>query len=246
MAASSTRWHGFEQLNFVVNGRDCVLVLPHSALPGNPWIWRTEFFGHEPQADVALLAKGFHVAYMDVKNMFGAPVAIDHMDAFYAHVTKQFGLARKMTLEGFSRGGLYAFNFAARNPQEVAAIYVDAPVCDLKSWPGGMREGKSRGDWERMKQVYGFGSDADALAAKVSPIDHLDPLAKARIPILSICGDADTVVPFKENTRVVEARYKALGGDIQVIIKTGADHHPHSLPDPTPIVDFVIRSSARN
>ncbi len=235
----AAQWNGYEQLDFQVDGRQCLLVQPTTAAPGKPWIWRTEFFGHEPQADIALLGKGFHVAYMNVQNMYGAPVALDHMDKFYAHLTKEFGLSNKTVLEGFSRGGLFAFNWAVRNPEKVAAIYVDAPVCDFKSWPGRKSDPPSA-EWKQLLAAYGL-TDEQALDYKLNPVDNLEPLAKARIPILSVCGDADRVVPIDKNTRVVEERYKALGGDITVIAKPGGDHHPHSLKDPAPIVEFVLR-----
>lgn len=234
-------WNGFERLDFEVDGRKCLLVLPHRAAPGNPWIWRTEFFGHEPQADLALLAKGFHAAYIDVQNMYGAPVAMRHMDAFYAHLTSKHGLAAKVVLEGFSRGGLFAFNWAARNPQKVACIYADAPVCDFKSWPGGKGRGKgSPADWERLKEVYGLSED-EAMRYALNPVDNLRPLAEAKIPLLHVCGEADTVVPIEENTRLVEKRYRQFAGQITVISKPGCEHHPHSLKDPAPIVDFILR-----
>ena len=47
--------------------------------------------------------------------------------------------------------------------------------------------------------------------------------------------------PFEENSGLVEKRYKQLGGEIQVIHKPGIAHHPHSLTDPTPIVEFIER-----
>ncbi|MBM3861555.1 MAG: alpha/beta fold hydrolase [Verrucomicrobia bacterium] len=239
--ASAAEWNGYEQLKFEVDGRQCLLVQPKTTAPGKPWIWRTEFFGHEPQADIALLGKGFHVVYMNVQNMYGAPVALDHMDKFHAHLTKEFGLAKKTVLEGFSRGGLFAFNWAARNPDKVAAIYVDAPVLDFKSWPGGKGKGKdSPGDWKRLLSVYGL-TEEQALAYKLNPVDNLASLAKAKIPILSVCGEADKTVPIDENTRLAEKRYKALGGEFVVIAKHDCDHHPHSLKDPTPIVEFVLR-----
>lgn len=234
-------WNGFERRDFKVDGRDCLLVLPKEPAAGKPWIWRTEFFGHEPQADLALLAKGFHVAYMNVSNMYGAPAALDHMDQFYAHLTSERGLSKKTVLEGFSRGGLFALNWAARNPDKVASIYNDAPVCDFKSWPGGKGKGKgSKGDWDRLLKVYGL-TEEQALAYKLNPVDNLAPLAAAKIPILHVCGDSDDVVPMDENTRVVETRYKALGGEMIVIAKPGIGHHPHSLKDPAPIVDFVLK-----
>jgi len=234
-------WNGFERRDFTVAGRACLLVLPKEAAAGKPWIWRTEFFGHEPQGDLALLAKGFHVAYMDVQNLYGAPVALDLMDKYHAHLVDTRGLSKKTVLEGFSRGGLYSLNWAARNPEKVACIYNDAPVCDFKSWPGGKGKGKgSKGDWANVLKVYGL-TEEQALAYTLNPVDNLGPLAKAKIPLLHVCGDADDVVPIDENTRLVEARYKALGGEITVIAKAGVGHHPHSLKDPAPIVDFVLK-----
>ncbi len=239
-AAGASTWNGYDRDDFTVDGRTCILVRPHQPAEGRPWIWRTEFFGNEPEADVALLARGFHVAYMNVQNMYGAPIALDHMDRFYEHLTHEIGLSPKTVLEGFSRGGLFAFNWAARHPDRVAAIYVDAPVCDIKSWPGGQRSGKYAADWRRMLEAYGFKSDQEALDYKLNPVDNLARLADAHIPILAIAGEADDVVPIDQNTRLVEQRYKALGGDITVITKPFGNHHPHSLGNPTPIVNFVL------
>ncbi len=233
-------WNGYDRYDFTVDGRDCFVVIPTNPLPNKPWIWRTEFFGHEPQGDVALLGKGCYAVYMDVQNMYGGPEAMKHMDAFYDFLTGKAGLSKKTVLEGFSRGGLFAFNWAARNPDRVACIYVDAPVCDFRSWPGGKGKGQgSPDDWKRCLAVYGL-TEAEAMDYKLNPVDNLAPLAKAGIPLLHIVGDADVVVPLDENTAVVEKRYKAMGGPIEVIVKQGVGHHPHSLPDPTPIVDFVM------
>jgi pimeloyl-ACP methyl ester carboxylesterase len=185
-----------------------------------------------------LVDKGYHVAYMDVQNMYGAPVALDHLDKFYDEVQKEYQLAPKVVLEGFSRGGLFALNWAERNPDKVASIYLDAPVCDFKSWPGGKGHGEeSPNDWSKLKGAYGL-NDEQALAYP-TPLDNLKPLADAKIPILSVCGEADTSVPVAENTAVLEQRYKAMGGEIQVLLKPGVGHHPHSLADPTPIVNFI-------
>jgi pimeloyl-ACP methyl ester carboxylesterase len=235
-----SQWSGYERLDFTEDGRAALVVRPKAAAPGVPWIWRTEFFGHEPQADIALLGRGFHVAYVDVQNMYGAPVAMKHMEQFYTHVTRAYGLSQKPVLEGFSRGGLFAFNWAALHPDRVAGLYVDAPVCDFKSWPGGKGVGPgSPSDWQELLRIYEF-TEEQALAYGKNPVDNLAPLAKANIPILAVIGDADEVVPVSENINLVEARYQALGGKIRVIRKPGGKHHPHSLTEPTPIVDFAI------
>jgi len=143
-------------------------------------------------------------------------------------------------LLGMSRGGLYVYRWAAANPDKVGLIYGDAPVCDVKSWPAGKGKGKgSPRDWALFQQVYGL-TEAQALAWKGNPIDQLAPLARARIPILHVVGDADDVVPVEENTAVLKQRYEEMGGHVELIVKKGVGHHPHSLDDPTPIVDYIL------
>jgi pimeloyl-ACP methyl ester carboxylesterase len=234
-------WNGYPRLDFTLDARHCILVLPKMAANGRPWIWRTEFFGHEPQVDVALLGHGFHLAYIDVQDMYGAPVALDHMDKFHTHLTTKYRLSNSVVLEGFSRGGLHSLNWAARNPTKVACIYNDAPVCDFKSWPAGKgRSTKpSATDWRKLLVAYGL-SETEAIDFSGNPVDNLLPLAKARIPLLHVCGDADNVVPMEENTGLVATRYREIGGRITVIAKPGVGHHPHSLEDPTPIVEFIL------
>lgn len=232
-------WHGGERHDFTCEKRAAILVCPATPAAGRPWIWRMEFFEHEPQADAALLAKGWHVAYLDVQNLYGAPKALDAMDAFYRRLTAGRGLSDKPVLEGFSRGGLFSLNWAARNPNKVSSIYNDAPVCDFTSWP--MVNGKAKKspqDQARFLEAWGL-TEEEARKGAASPINHLDRLAKAKIPLLHVVGDADEVVPYDENTGLLEQKYQALGGEIKVIHKPGVRHHPHSLPDPAPIVDFV-------
>jgi pimeloyl-ACP methyl ester carboxylesterase len=144
---------------------------------------------------------------------------------------------------GISRGGLYAYRFATKNPERVACIYGDAPVCDFKSWPSGKGTGKgSAGDWMQLQRHYGFANEAEALAFNGNPVDRLAPLAKAKVRLIHVVGDTDEVVPVAENTSLIESRYQALGGRIQVIHKPGVGHHPHGLDDPTPVVTFIRES----
>jgi pimeloyl-ACP methyl ester carboxylesterase len=235
-AVQRSVWNGFERLDFTVAGRACTLVVPANVAPGRPWIWRTEFFGHEPQADIALLGRGWHVATIDAKNMYGGPKAMALFGQFYAHVVTHARLSQRVVLEGFSRGGLYAVNFAAAHPTRVAALYLDAPVLDIRSWPGRSRPK----EWAECLEAYGL-SEESLGHFRGNPIDRVRALAGGKIPVLAVCGDADTTVPFADNTAIFEKRYRELGGTIEVILKPGVEHHPHSLKDPAPIVDFLIK-----
>jgi pimeloyl-ACP methyl ester carboxylesterase len=238
-------WQGFQRYDFEVNGKPVLVVAPQQPAEGRPWVWHGEFFGHKPAPDIALLKQGFHVVYMRVPNMLGAPAAVAHWDAFYKELTDKYGFAKKVALVGLSRGGLYCYNWAAANPEKVACIYGDAPVCDFKSWPGGKGKGKgSPRDWQLVLDCYGFKDEAEALAYNKNPVDNLAPLAAAKVPLLHVYGDADNVVPWDENTGLIAERYRKLGGSITLIAKPGVGHHPHGLDDPTPIVEFIARHAA--
>ena len=243
-------WNGFDRYDFEVNGKSAIVIAPKQTLPGKPWAWRGEFFGAFANADVALVAKGFHLVYLKVPDLFGSPEAVSQWNGFYERLTTRYGFAKKVALIGLSRGGLYCYNWAIANPDKVACIYADAPVCDFKSWPGGKLKGLgkgngSAGEWLNLLKAYGFKSDADAIAFRGNPIDNLKPLAAAKIPLLHVYGDADKTVPWDENTKVLADRYRALGGNITLIPKPGVDHHPHGLTDPAPIVEFILKNTAK-
>lgn len=237
-------FHGYKGYKFKAVGAQCVIVEPKFAAKGNPWVWRARFWGHEPQTDIALLENGFHLAYCDVADLYGAPGAVERWNRFYKLVARPIGLNPKVALEGMSRGGLIIYNWAAANTTKVACIYADAPVMDFKSWP--MGEGESDGsadDTKNLLTAYGFAEDNEALAWKKNPLDHAKKLAKAGIPMLHVVGDADNIVPVAENTELFEKTVKANGGDIRVIHKPNVGHHPHSLESPTEIVNFILRST---
>ena len=239
-------WHGFDRYEFPVAGKTASVVVPKKEAAGKPWVWHGEFFGHKPDPDIALLGRGFHIVYLSVPNMLGCPDAVSQWNSLYRELTRRYGFASKPALVGLSRGGLYCYNWAAANPDKVACIYGDAPVCDFKSWPGGKGKGKgSAGDWKLILERFHFADDAEALAWKLNPIDNLEPLAKAKVPLLHVFGDADDVVPWDENTGLIAERYEKLGGKIELIRKPGVGHHPHGLEDSTPIVEFIVKHALK-
>ena len=237
----TSTWNGFELLDSTLNGIPFKIVFPEKANNNRNWIWRARFWGHEPQTDIALLEKGFHLVYIEVGGLFGSPKALKIWDDFYAFVTQKYQLNSKVVLEGMSRGGLVIFNWGNQNADKVACIYGDAPVCDFKSWPGGKYTGKgSPQDWENCLKQYGL-NEHEALEFKGNPIDHLENLAQLKVPILIVVGDADDVVPVSENAEKLKARLEELAWNMEIIHKPGVGHHPHSLVDPKPIVDFILK-----
>jgi len=237
-------WNGYTRHTFQFEGRTCYIVDPKWNATGNPWLWRARFWGHRPEVDLALLAQGYHLVYMDVAEMLGNQEAVGHWNDFYKLLTTTYHLNRKAEMEGMSRGGMYVYAWAEQNPDKVAAIYADAPLCDVKSLLA-LHDGQPEPTrWKMAVDAFGFHDVNEALAYRRSPIDNLAPLAKAGVPLLHVVGDADTVVPVEENTRIMEQRYKALGGSMQVIVKPGVGH-VHGLDDPMPIIEFLVAHRPR-
>ena len=234
-------FHGYPELSFELGEVQCKIVKPTVAAAGAPWVWRARFYGHEPQFDIAMLQQGWHICYCDVKDLFGSAAATKRWDNFYEQA-QQMGLNSKPFLEGMSRGGLIAQSWANAHPDQVCGIYGDNPVCDGRSWPGGKGTGiGAKRAWAKLLKVYSL-TEEEAADFKGFPIDGLETIAEAKIPILHLVATADRVVPPAENSDILVARYKELGGPAEVILKEGLGHHPHCLENPNRIVDFALDS----
>lgn len=236
----TSEWNGYPRLDFYYNGREVIVIQPVREAEGKPWVWRTEFFGAFDYADRVLLQQGWHIVYIRLSHMYGCPSALKTMEAFRSYVVAVFGLASGMALFGFSRGGLYAAGYALMYPGHVNVLYLDAPVLDIRSWPGGMGKGTgSPEQWEECLAIYGI-NEEEAAHTESHLLRNLERLAASKIPVLLIAGDADMTVPYEENGERFQRLYREAGGTIHVIVKEKVGHHPHSLASPDPIVEFII------
>lgn len=239
-----TIWKGFEKYEFDFNGRKAHFVIPTKALAGKPWVWRARFPNWHTKMDSILLSEGYQIAFINTNNMYGSPKAMSLWDSFYKYLTKEYNLNKKVSLEGVSRGGLFIYNWAKENSEKVNCIYAEAPVCDFKSWPAGFGDGKgSASNWERLKKEYGFHSDEEAKMYLNNPIDNLEALAKAKVPIQHMIGLNDEIVPIAENTLVLVDRYVKFGGIAKIVPCTEGkqDLYGHHFEIETPRLgaDFI-------
>ena len=214
-------WHGFARYDFQFDRRNAHIIVPEKAASGNPWVWRARFPEWHYQMDSILVSKGFHVVYINTDGMFGSPKAMDVWNNYYKYLSSQYKLNQKVALEGVSRGGLFVFGFAKRWPERVSGIYAEAPVCDFKSWPGG--KGIGDGDaasWKQLIEIYGFSGEKEALQYSDNPIDNLDKLATAKVPLFFSMGLSDSIVPPEENAVKLMNTYIRLGGPATVYPNT--------------------------
>jgi sialidase-1 len=240
-------WHGFERTQFTFQGREAWIIQPTKALDGNPWILKAYFPNWHTEMDSMLLSRGFYVAYINANNLYGSPEAMHIWDDFYAFLTTEKKFAPKVALEGISRGGLYVYNWAKRNPLKVSCIYAEAPVCDVKSWPGGKGTGKGApAEWQELQKCYRL-SEPELLAFQDNPIDHLEGLAACKVPVLHSIGLNDKIVPNNENTFLLIDRYVRLGGIATIVPMTKGtqelEGHHFKIDNPQRIVDFIAANS---
>lgn len=246
ISSQNSDWNDYQRRDFQLpeTKADATLVLPKEPAEGNPWIWRARFWGHQPALDLALLERGYHLAYVNVGNLYGNPEAMTRGEELHRYLTTKFKLNQKPILEGMSRGGLFIFNFAAKHPDKVTAIYGDNPVCDFKSWPGGMNGKPSKGDYERCLKAYGITAEQ----AKTHP-QITDPAFAEKlkgIPVALVIGTADDVVPPKENAELLASNLEKLKSPVKVWRKPGLGHHPHGLTPVEPLLQFLLEVSGRS
>ena len=240
-------WKGYERQHFEIQGRPAWVVIPLKAAPGRPWIWRARFPGFHAEMDHQLVGHGFHIAYVDVAGLFGAPPAMEVGDAFYHEVVKRYQLSTRPVMEGVSRGGLFVYHWAMRHPEKVSAIYCDTPVCDPKSWPGGqgMGVGSAR-DWNRFLEVNDLTEDSGR--EYVPPIfKNFHILVQSEIPVMHIISENDTIVPPAENTLRLKSLLESRGHFMDLIrvsegtAVSGGHHFTH--PQPDRVVRFILQNA---
>jgi len=249
-----TDFHGFERYEVPTAKGTISVVCPKKAAPGKPWLWRSMFWGNAGvvrrlvAGDLQLLEQGYHVVKAP-GDVSGHSKGNESIDAAYDLLTQTYGFSKTLSMASMSRETLALFRWASENPEKVESIYVDNGVCNVHSWPAGKLVSGSHSNgagnaksWRLLKKTYGFSSDEEALAAKVSPVDLLEPLARAGVPILMRCGTKDTTVPYEENGAIMKERFEKLGGDIQIIFEE-KDHHPHGLKDPAPVIEFIKKNT---
>lgn len=235
ITAMRGEYHRFERFDFPLpDGPSCTLVAPHVAAAGRPWLWRMRFFGHEPALELDLLDRGFHLAYVDLANLYGSPSALARMEPFHA-LLAELGLSNQPVLMGMSRGGLPLLAWANAHPEGTAALYGDNPVGDLGTWPGGRGGKRSDADWARTLDVFGW-SEEDAAEAGDFLLRGLDAPIRAGVPLFLVQGLADEVVPAEQNGLRLANLWREGGGRTVVWPKPNANHHPHGLHPPAPLV----------
>ena len=221
-AKESEAW-GYRRVDFEAGSRAGLVILPEVHVEGNPWVFYAPIIQHELPDCLgqhewlfgSLLREGFAIGGVDVGESYGCPAGRAEFSDFYRLVVSGLDLSEKACLLPQSRGGLMLYNWAAEHPEWVQGIGGIYTVCDLASYPG---LGEACG-------AYGMSCDElKGELAEHNPIDRLEPLARAGVPIFHVHGDVDETVPLEDNAGELAERYEALGGAVQLVIIEGKGH----------------------
>lgn len=234
-------WNGFTCKTFEFEGREAHVVFPQN---GNGRLaLKTEYWNAFPAGEIALLENGFHLCFIKNDNRWGTDPDLDRKARFVRFVAAQYGLNERTIPVGMSCGGLFAIKFAAKYPELVSCLYLDAPVLNYLSCPCGFGTGEPLARGEAVKEILnalGLESVSQLIGYRQMPLDSVPELVKHRIPVLMIAGGKDNTVPYHENGALLEKAYMEAGIECQVHIKPECAHHPHGLETPDAVVKFAL------
>ncbi len=232
-----SEWRGFRRIDFKFEDREAILVLPREANAEKNWLFKTEYFEAFQNFEYEMVCRGWHLAFIKNVTRWCIDEDLDLKARFAEALEEALGLYKKCLPVGMSCGGLIATKFAARHPERVSALYLDAPVMNLLSCPAALGNGRATAI-EEFENATGI-SRIQLLSYREHPIDKMDILLENRIPVFIVYGTADPIVPYEENGKMLEDFYRANGGVIETVGKPGCAHHPHGLEDNSPIIKFA-------
>lgn len=170
---------------------------------------------------VPFLEAGWHVANINYRQGPGtAPLAVDDclaaLDFVRQRAASDGADIERVVVAGASAGGHLALTTGIRDGN-VAAIVNWYGITDIAAVAAYLDSARPGSNYAR---TWIGGGDVDAISAAHSPI-HL--LGDGTPPILTIHGDADTVVPT-EQAHALDARIRELGLKGELEIVPGGNH----------------------
>lgn len=232
-------FNGFEMIKEDYKGRELIIVKPEK--PNGKWALKTEYFGAFPAVQTELLKLGYYVVHISSKTRWHVDEDTEIRAEIAEYMQKNYSVSKKCVVIGMSCGGMQGIYLAAKHPECVSVLYLDAPVVNLLSCPLSLGVAKHDGV-ENMVNEMLAGKEmeyADLLSYREHPLDYIPELLKHKIPLFLVAGDSDRVVPYSENGALLDKAYREKGLVIETVVKKGCDHHPHSLEDNTPIIEFI-------
>lgn len=230
---------GFEQLEFTFLGKKAIVILPMEENRNGRAIFKTEYFGAFPILQLEFVRHGYTFLFLENRNRWGTESELIDQEKFLHFAFEEFDLEPGVITIGMSCGGMISILLAAKYPELIRGLYLDAPVMNFLSCPGGFGNAPETTEamWQEFEKAHGM-TKRELLLYRKHPIDKLDALIAARKPIYLAYGTADLCVPFEENAIELVRRYEETEIPFVVEAKEGCGHHPHGPQDPAKVIEF--------
>jgi len=236
-------WHKYPYHAGEFMGQPYIVVCPKDVPANGKWILKTEYFGAFPETEFALLERGYHVAHVHNISRWCPDEVTETQAAFVDFVHSRFGLSKTCVPVGMSCGGMQAIFLAAKYPETVSCMFIDAPVLNYCDFPGRLGNTSCEKVWENeFLKTYPGMTRAKLLDFPHHPMNMANILIENKIPIIMLYGTEDSTVIYNENGAFFEEAYKETPELLTVVKREYQGHHPHGIPqNPEIIVDFILK-----
>lgn len=235
------KYDGLYQLEFEFKGKRAIaLMCEDEAKRNGKTVLKTEYFGAFPDLQNEFVRRGYTLLFIENRNRWGTPREIEDQYEFVLYAAQVLGISKRVITLGMSCGGMMSVILAAKHPEIIEGLYIDAPVMNFLSCPARMGNAPdvTDGMWVEFENAWGM-TKSELLTFRGHPIDYFPKLIENKVKIYMAYGDSDKTVPYEENGAALERAYKAAGLENLLYIdkKVGVDHHPHGPSD----IDFAIK-----
>lgn len=245
------KFHGFDRVVFDFDGYEAWVVCPPGETrKGTPWTWTMQWAkAFVPRTNVPqMLRDGYHHVTINTFDHRMDETGLKVSAAFQKYLVETLGFAPKAYLIGMSWGGFFSVRYATNYPDNVAKIYLDAPLLCFQAFRHGT------GPWEKCAPA-----DGDWSKCPEMPLNMAERLASKDIPVLLLYGGEDRTCVPSQNCEPFVERFRAAGGDLTVVKRGLYAHHPHGVeesddsikrfferPKTLPVADYPGEASAAN
>ncbi|MFA7637526.1 MAG: hypothetical protein WCX81_07160, partial [Monoglobales bacterium] len=97
-----SEYNGFKRLDFEFQDRDAILIFPDDKNKTDKWLLKTEYFNAFPNAEIELIKKGYHLAFLQNSSRWGGKEDQDAKAEFAKYLHREYGLSLKCVPVGMS------------------------------------------------------------------------------------------------------------------------------------------------
>ena len=235
------RYDGKYQLEFEFKGKRAIaLMLEDENKRNGKTVFKTEYFSAFPDLQNEFVSRGYTLIFLENRNRWGTDSEINDQIEFISYAAQELNISDRVITLGMSCGGMMSILIAAKCPEHIEGLYIDAPVVSFLSCPArlGNAHDVHEGMWQEFERAWKM-KKSDIFTFGGHPFNKIPTLIENKIKIYMAYGDSDKTVPYEENGIAIERAYKEAGLSNLLYIdkKVGVDHHPHGPSD----IDFAIK-----